>query len=234
MAGTSPRAIYATTAGSLATALTRCVVAAITGNSATLSERTHSAVDTRKGGVILLGIRRCRKLRIPSHPFGHGEGLHCWALIVAILLLSVSGGVSPNVRGLHEGEPAGEPIWAHLVLTLAMWFGGYAWHVRSREFGREKGGRPLWHALRASKDPTTFAALSNDSAAMLRPTVPTSHVLLIRIIGDAASGGSAVTGWVDRSTRASGLQVKYSSITAQWLSSEQIGENGELQHSPAR
>jgi hypothetical protein len=53
------------------------------------------------------------------------------------------------------------------VLSLRLVFEGSVWLIAFRAFQREKGTAGLWEAVRASKDPTVFTVLFEDSAAML-------------------------------------------------------------------
>ena len=66
-----------------------------------------------------------------------------------------------------------------MVLGLALVFEGGAWWVAFREFRRSKGPLSYFAAVRASKDPTIFTVLFEDSAAMLG--------LLVAFLGVALS-----------------------------------------------
>ena len=169
MEAQSPRAVYAAIAGNLAIAATKFVAAAFTGSSAMLAEGVHSLVDTGNGALILLGLHRSRKPADAAHPFGHGKELYFWTLIVAILIFAVGGGVSlfEGVQHLRHPLPVENPAWAYGVLAFAMLFEGGSWLVALKEFRAQKKERSWLGAVRASKDPTTFTVLFEDSAAML-------------------------------------------------------------------
>ena len=87
-------AVYGAIAANVAIAVTKFVVAGITGSSAMLSEGIHSAVDTFNGVLLLVGIRLSQRQATPEHPFGHGKELYFWSLIVAVLIFGLGGGVS--------------------------------------------------------------------------------------------------------------------------------------------
>lgn len=196
MAAGSPRAVYAAIVGNFAIAITKFVAAFFTGSSAMLAEGVHSLVDTGNGGLILFGIRQSRRPADEVHPFGHGKELYFWTLVVAVLIFAVGGGISlyEGIKHLQHPEPVGEFVWAYSVLALAMLFEAYAWSVAYREFDKERRGRPLIAAVRASKDPTNFTVLFEDTAAMLGLVVAFVGILLGQITGNPYFDGAASVG----------------------------------------
>jgi divalent metal cation (Fe/Co/Zn/Cd) transporter len=53
------------------------------------------------------------------------------------------------------------------VLALAVFFEGYSWYIALQQFLATKGEGNFWQAIRASKDPTIFTILFEDSAALV-------------------------------------------------------------------
>ena len=78
----SKLALYGAIGANVAIAVTKLLVAGITGSSAMLSEGLHSSVDTFNGVLLLVGIRLSQRPATPEHPFGHGKELYFWSLIV--------------------------------------------------------------------------------------------------------------------------------------------------------
>ena len=161
-------AVYAAIASNLAIAVTKFVVAGVTGSSAMLSEGIHSTVDTGNGILLLVGIRLSRRKPSPEHPFGHGKEVFFWSLIVAVLIFGVGGGVSAYEGILHvmHPNPIENAFWSYLTLGLAFLFEGTSFVVATRQFLREKGELPFWRALRISKDPATYTVMAEDAAAL--------------------------------------------------------------------
>ncbi len=161
-------AVYGAIAANVAIAVTKFIVAGVTGSSAMLSEGIHSVVDTGNGILLLVGLRQSRRAATPEHPFGHGKELYFWSLIVAVLIFGVGGGVSFYEGVLHILHPVElrDPMWNYVVLAAAALFEGGSLFVALRAFLREKGAEPFWRALHASKNPASYTVIAEDAAAL--------------------------------------------------------------------
>jgi cation diffusion facilitator family transporter len=164
----SKLAVYGAIAANVAIAATKFVVAGVTGSSAMLSEGIHSAVDTGNGVLLLIGRRLSERKATPEHPFGHGKELFFWSLIVAVLVFGLGGGLSilEGIQHITNPTPMRDAKWNYFVLLAAAIFEGASFSVALRVFLREKGDRPFWAALHASKDPMTYTVLGEDFAAL--------------------------------------------------------------------
>ncbi|OUL22659.1 cation transporter [Nostoc sp. RF31YmG] len=173
----SKKTIFAAIGANLAIAITKFIAAGVTSSSAMLSEGIHSLVDTTNELLLLLGIRMSQKPADDSHPFGYGQELYFWTLIVAILIFAIGGGMSfyEGIIHLIHPSPITDPLWNYIVLGFAIFFEGFSWTVALKEFLPSKGEQTFWQAIRASKDPTIFTVLFEDSAALLG--------LLVALIG---------------------------------------------------
>ncbi len=170
MAGAgSKKVIYAALIGNALIAVTKFTAAMFTGSSAMLSEAVHSLVDTGNQGLLLYGIKRSRKPADARHPFGYAMELYFWSFIVAILIFGLGAGVSfyQGLQRVLEPHAVVDPYINYVVLGLAIVFEGVVWIFAFREFRRIKGRRGWLEEVRASKDPTVFTVLFEDTAAML-------------------------------------------------------------------
>lgn len=177
----SKTAIYAAIAGNGAIAVTKFIAAAMTGSAAMMAEGIHSVVDTGNGGLLLLGIRRSRRPPDDNHPYGHGKDLYFWTLMVAMLIFGVGGGVSVYEGVQHLLHPPAEledPTINYIVLGLALVFEGIAWTIALVAFLKLKGEQSIWGAVRESKDPTTFAVVFEDSAALFGILIALAGIVL--------------------------------------------------------
>src|SRR4030095_15751447 len=161
-------AVFAAIAGNLAIAATKLVAAFFSGSSAMLSEGIHSIVDTGNGLLLLVGLRKSRKPADSRHPFGHGKELYFWPLVVAIMIFALGGGMSVYEGVTHLMHPThADPTWNYVVLGIAFVFESISSVFAFKAFrGELKGQSPL-AAIRASKDPTSFTVLFEDTAALL-------------------------------------------------------------------
>jgi cation diffusion facilitator family transporter len=186
-------AIYGAIAANVAIAVTKFVVAGITGSSAMLSEGIHSAVDTFNGVLLLVGLRLSRRPATPEHPFGHGKELYFWSLIVAVLIFGLGGGVSfyEGVQHIREPEPLRDPTWNYVVLAAAALFEGASFFIALRQFLKQAGKTPLLEALHRSKDPTTYTVLAEDSAALAGLVIAAIGIALAHALNMPELDGAA-------------------------------------------
>ena len=163
------KVVYAALAGNLAIAVIKFVAAAITGSSAMLSEAVHSVVDTINEVLLLYGLKRAKKAADASHPFGYGRELYFWSFIVALLVFALGACVSfyEGVAHLRNPEAIANPLVNYVVLAVSFVCEGASWYVALKEFRASKGKQSYFAAFRASKDPSVFIVLFEDSAALL-------------------------------------------------------------------
>jgi cation diffusion facilitator family transporter len=179
--GGSRKVIYAAILANLGIAVAKFVVAAITGSAAMLAEGIHSAVDTGNEFLLLIGERNSEKPADKRHPFGYGKALYFWALLVALSVFSLGGGLSiyHGISALRHPEPLEDPMWNYVVLAVSACFEGYSWNVSRKELNkRRKPGASLWQTVHASKDASVFTVFIEDTAALLGLTIATAGITL--------------------------------------------------------
>jgi cation diffusion facilitator family transporter len=167
-ASEKPIAVYGAITANLLIAVAKFVAAFFTGSSAMVSEGVHSLVDTGNQSLILLGIHRSKKLADDQHPYGYGKELYFWALIVAVVLFSLGGGISiyEGINHLRHPGELGDPTWNYVVLAIAFVLEGAAGYLALRALLAAAGEKTFWQALRSSKDPAVFTILAEDFAAL--------------------------------------------------------------------
>ena len=168
-AASSLKVIVAALAGNIAIAACKSVAAAVTGSAAMFSEAVHSAVDSGNELLLLYGLRRAARPADAEHPFGHGLELYFWVFVVAVLIFGL-GAVVSAIQGVHkliEPEPVRHNVVNYVVLGLSIVFEIGSWIVAFREFRRQLVAPGWFASARRSKDPTVFAILLEDTAALV-------------------------------------------------------------------
>jgi cation diffusion facilitator family transporter len=194
MAGSAKGPIYAAIAANLAIAISKFIAAGLSGSSAMLSEGIHSFVDTGNGLLLLFGIRQSQKKPDEEHPLGYGKELYFWTLVVAVLIFAIGGGMSFYEGIAHLQHPPtelGDPTLSYIVLILAIVFEGAALVFAWRAFNKVRGKRPFWKAVRTSKDPTTFAVIFEDAAALIGLVIAMGGIYLTHATGNPIYDGLA-------------------------------------------
>lgn len=165
----SKLAVYGAIASNLIIAVVKYIVAFITGSSAMLSEGIHSTADTGNELLLLLGMHQSRQPPDKRHPFGYGQELYFWSLIVAIILFGIGGGMSIYEGITHLVHPSElrNPVWNYVVLGISFVVEGVSMVIAVREFlKRKEKDESVWQGLRNSKDPSIFIVIGENTAAM--------------------------------------------------------------------
>lgn len=196
MARGSTVAIYTSMGANVAIAATKFAAAWFSGSSAMVAEGVHSLIDVADAGLLLVGRRRSRRPADAGHPLGHGKELYFWALLVAILVFSVGGGMSVYEGILHimNPEPITDPTWNYVVLGAAAVFVVGSFLVAFREFRKEIGGRGFWRTVHTSKDPTLFTMVLEDVADMAGLVIAFLGVFLGHVLRNPYIDGAASIG----------------------------------------
>ncbi|MCC3859680.1 cation diffusion facilitator family transporter [Pseudemcibacter aquimaris] len=165
----SKTVILAALIGNFMIFVTKLGAALYTNSSAMFSEAIHSIVDCGNQVLLLYGIKKASRKADRDHPFGYGKELYFWSFVVAMLIFAVGAGVS-LYEGFHkimEPEEIRSIHINYIVLTVAICFEAYPWKMAYDEFNARRGKRGLVDAVIRSKDPSLFAILFEDTAAML-------------------------------------------------------------------
>jgi cation diffusion facilitator family transporter len=181
----SNRVIVAAMGANLGIAVLKFVAAVFTGSAALVSEGIHSLVDTGNGLMMFVGRRRSRRPPDESHPFGHGKELYFWTFVVAVSVFAVGGGMSvyEGVEHLVHPRVMANLGWSYAVLGASVLLEGTSWVVAARAFADVKGRRGVWQTIRGTKDPTVFAVLLEDSAALAGLLVAFAGISLGHALG---------------------------------------------------
>lgn len=182
-AHSSKKALFAALAANAGIAIAKFAGAAYTGSSAMLSEGVHSLVDTGNQILLLFGMKDSSRQADASHPFGYGLRLYFWGFVVAMMVFALG-----SLVAIHEGiEKVQEPheiqyAWVnYVILVFAIVLEGASLRVAMREVAAQakKRGMTMLETLRTHRDPTIFAVVFEETAALAG--------LVIALVGLAAS-----------------------------------------------
>lgn len=162
----SRKVVYAGLAANVAIAVTKLVIAGISGSSSMLAEGFHSVVDTGNSLMLLLGMKRSRRPAHAQHPFGHGKELYFWSFVVAISMFAVGGVLSiwEGVAHLRHPMLPEKPMWSLIVLAVSACMSTASLIVALREVYRTKGDAGLLEFIHRSKDPSVFTVVLEDGS----------------------------------------------------------------------
>src|SRR4051812_45278350 len=177
--------LFAAFGANLLIALSKFAAALATGSSSMLSEGIHSVVDCADQGLLLVGEKRGSRPADPGHPFGHGLEQYFWGFVVAILIFALGGGMSiwEGIRHLIHPEPLRHPLWNYCVLAVAFVSEGFSFSVAYRSLRKGKRGKGIWRSFQASKNPSVFVVLAEDTAALVGLVVALAAVLADQLLG---------------------------------------------------
>ncbi len=193
MASESRVSVIAAIVSNLIVAILKFVAAAMTGSSAMISEGIHSLVDTGDGCLLFMGLRLSERPADAEHPFGHGRELYVWTLVVGVLIFGLGGGMSvwEGVdRVIHPG-PVESFGWSYGTLGAAFVVEGISWVIAYRTFARTSRGRGFWRTIRATKDPSVFTILLEDSAAVIGVVIAALGLGAVQVTGNGVYDGVA-------------------------------------------
>jgi cation diffusion facilitator family transporter len=194
MSSGSKKVVYAALIGNVAIAISKFVAAAITGSSAMLSEAIHSLVDCGNEILLLIGMKKSQRPADARHPFGYGKELYFWALIVAISIFAIGGGISiwEGVHHIQHPAPVEYPKLSMWVLGLAFVFEMGSYIVGYREVKtRLRKGEGLFSYVKRSKDPATFTVVVEDLAALAGLVIAFLGIALGRLLDNHYLDGVA-------------------------------------------
>lgn len=131
-----------------------------------VAEGIHSLVDSMDGTLLLIGRARSRRPPDEQHPFGYGQELYFWSLMVAVLFFTIGGGVSifQGIAHIQHPPPLRDPLWNYVVLGAAALFDGTSFLIAFHAFRKRARGRGVIEQLRRSKDPSLFTVVLEDTA----------------------------------------------------------------------
>lgn len=164
----------------------------LTGSSSMMSEAVHSTVDTGNEVLLLIGVHRAKRPPDEGHPFGYGMEVYFWSMLMAVMLFGLGAGASflDGIQQIQKPEAIEEPLISFGVLGISAVAEGTSWVFSLRSLRRSHQGKSIFRAVRRSKNPSVFAVLFEDTAALLGIAAAAVGIGLSLATGDPVWDGA--------------------------------------------
>lgn len=164
--------------------VTCLTVALLTGSAVVFAKMAMGLADVAGSLFLVVGERRARLPRDSRHPFGHQREAFFWALLSALAMLTVGGGLSlqRGIEQLLRPEPVSDPWLAAAALALAVVTNGYTAWLALRKLGSD--GDSLREALAEPARPLVKMALLRDVVGTLSAVLGLVAIGLYRLSGN--------------------------------------------------
>jgi cation diffusion facilitator family transporter len=187
--------VWGALAANVAIAVSKYIAAGSTGSSALLSEAIHSTADSGNELLLVLGSVLSRKPADRLHPFGRGQEIYFWGLIVALVLFGLGGGLSfyEGIQHVLDPHPIENAGWSYAVLGCALVFESASFALAAHTMHKiaKRRGLSFLAAAHRSHDPEHFVVLFEDAAAILGVLVAFIGVYASSSLGLQAADGIA-------------------------------------------
>ncbi len=173
-------------AANAAIAIAKYGAAFFTGSSSMMSEAVHSTIDCGNEILLLIGVHRSGYPPDQTHPFGYGMEVFFWSLLMAVLLFGLGAGATllDGIHQIQHPEHIKKAWISYAILGFAFVAEGISWFISLRTLRKSQKGRAIYAAVRRSKDPSVFAVLFEDSAALIGICVAALGIGLSEITGE--------------------------------------------------
>ena len=139
--------------------------AAASGSASMLAAGLHSVADAGETLLHIVGEHRSRRPPDEHHPFGYGEELYFWSLVIAFAVFAI-GGLASVVYGvvrIANPERGGSGRWAYIALGIALLVECASAWSSWRQFEKERKPRegPIEGAQHAKNMTTPMITFEN-------------------------------------------------------------------------
>lgn len=182
----SVKSIIFALSANLGIAITKTVVAVITGSGAMLAESIHSFADCGNQGLLFLGLKASKKDPTPEHPLGYGKAIFFWSFIVALILFSM-GGLFSIYEGIHKlssHEGLSSPYIAIAVLSVSVLLEGASLWGCITQINKIRHNESLWKWFVNSRQSELVVVMGEDIAALFGLVFALAAVVLSMVTGN--------------------------------------------------
>jgi len=190
-AGGSVKVVFGAVAANLLIAISKFIVASISGSAAMMAEGIHSFVDTSNGLLLFLGMKKSKSGPSEKHPYGTGMELYFWSFVVSMMVFVLGGAfaIYEGIHHLHSKGHEGSYLYNYLVFGIAFLLEGYSLVYSVRIFKKQNKGVGMVSAIRDSKDAPTIAVILEEFGAVIGIIIATLGTFLTQMTGIAMIDG---------------------------------------------
>ena len=174
-------------------AVSKFIVAGITGSSSMISEAIHSVIDAVSQVLLIWGFKVSKKKPDMERPFGYGKEVYFWSFVVSLVMFLMGGCISllEGFRRLRQPEFRGNANWSYLVLGIALFFTIISLVSVLRAFNKQRTEASFFKAITESKDPSAFIVLLGDIGDVLGIVIAFLGIFLGRLFNNQYYDGIA-------------------------------------------
>ncbi len=183
----STKSILFALLANLGIAITKTVVAVLTGSGSMLAEAIHSYADCGNQLLLFFGLKQSKRAPEENHPLGHGKEIYFWSFVVALMLFSM-GGLFSIYEGIHKlsaQEELKSPMIAIVVLAVSIVLEGASLTGCIKQIHKvKKNGVSLWQWTKETRKSELVVVLGEDIAAIVGLTFALLAITLAMITGN--------------------------------------------------
>lgn len=173
-------------------ALSKGLVAFLTGSASMLAEAIHSTADCGNQALVMLGEKQASRGRSEYHSFGQGKANFFWSFVVAVVLFLL-GGLFSLYEGFHriqDPKPIENPLLILAIIFLSITLEASALRVALKESNSRL--KDIFSTIKESSSSHILVVLIEDTGALLGLMILTLGLALSYFINPIFDGIAAL------------------------------------------
>lgn len=121
-------------------------VAILSGSVVMVAQALEGGADLASSGLLLVGLERSEQPPDKRHPFGYGRELYFWTMLAALLMFTLTAGLSFYFgwQRFFSPQPIENLFLTYFVLSLSIFTNGYSFSLSTRRLVGQKDLGRIW------------------------------------------------------------------------------------------